>query len=295
MSDIPKILFQKKENVELEFEAFTLESLFSRETEFKYGIEKNHRVDFHHIIYITKGKGKHCIDFIPYTYNPGSMFFISKGQVHAFEINPNNKGYIIIFTEEFLSKNLLHSDTMALYRLYNYHLYSPILEPEKIEKNRVSKLILEIYEEYQYNNDFAKEEILRLLLKLLLLKVERIKQTIEPKIKNAEWISIFNQFKTLVENNYTQTRNANDFAGMLYISYKHLNEVCKAITGNSAKKYIDTFVVLEIKRRLATSDLSINELSYKLGFDEATNLSKFFKKHTHKLPSQFKKILKKES
>ena len=84
-----------------------------------------HRIEFYQIMFITKGLGKHYIDFRPYKYKAGSILFISKGQVHTFEVSSDIDGFLILFTDAFLSKNLIHSDMLSYYRLYNYHLHSP--------------------------------------------------------------------------------------------------------------------------------------------------------------------------
>lgn len=293
MKEIPKISFLKKIKAEIEFEVFTLNSLFLRRDELRFSLDKPHRVDFYHILYITKGTGFHYIDFRPYNFKEGSVLFISKGQVHAFDVRPENDGLLILFTEAFLSKNLIHSDILSFYRLYNYHLHSPIMQREEMGDMDLINIINEIYREYYFSDDFAKEEILRLLLKLLLLKAERVKRTLIPREKNSEWFIKFSVFRNQLEKHFSETRNAKQYAEMINISYKHLNEICKSVTGKTAKAFIDNFVVLEIKRRLAMSDISIKELTYELGFDEPTNLVKFFKKHTLQTPSQFKLTLTK--
>jgi len=293
MEKIPKIPFLKKIKPDIEFEIFRLNSLFSRQDELNFSLDKPHRVDFYHILYITKGKGLHHIDFCPYTFREGSILFISQGQVHAFDGCPENDGFLILFTEAFLSKNLIHSDILSFYRLYNYHLHSPIMQSEEIGNMNFMNIINEIYEEYYFSDDFAKEEILRLLLKLLLLKAERIKRTLIPQERNSEWFIKFGSFRNQLEKNFAETRNAKEYSEMMNISYKHLNEICKSVTGSTAKEFIDNFVILEAKRHLAMSDVSIKELTYELGFDEPTNFVKFFKKHTLQTPSQFKLTLKK--
>lgn len=291
MNDIPNIAFSKKSRIEIDFEIFSIRSLFSRLDRIDNELDKPHRIDFHHIVYITRGSGFHTIDFKPYRYSEGSIYFISKGQVHAFDLQSDADGYIIIFTEEFLTKNLIHADILSFFRLYNYHLQTPIIQPDETGGDVFKSIIKEMYWEYLLSNDFAKEEILRLLLKLLLLRAERINQTRVSKGKNAEWFATFTRFKNHVEQQFAQTRNASDYAKMMNISYKHLNEVCKSITGNTAKTFIDQFIILETKRQLAISDMPVKELTYILGFDEPTNFVKFFKKHTHQSPSQFKKTL----
>ena len=151
----------------------------------------------------------------------------------------------------------------------------------------------EIYQEYKATDTFAKEEILRLLLKLFLLKAERKKRTLIREEKNSEWFIKFGVFRNELEQHFSESRNAKKYARIMNISYKHLNEICRSVTGKTAKKFIDTYVILEIKRRLAISSASVKELTYQLGFDEPTNFVKYFKKHTGQSPSQFRKILTK--
>ncbi len=293
MDQIPEVVFSKKTRTEIDFEIFTIRSLFSRLDKIDVALDQPHRVDFYHVIYIAKGAGLHTIDFKSYPYREGSIYFISKGQVHAFDLQSDADGYIIIFTEAFLTRNLIHSDILSFYRLYNYHLHEPVIQAEESGRDGFKTLVKEMYWEYLLSNNFAKEEILRLLLKLLLLRAERIKQTMAPDGKNAEWFNTFSLFRNHLEKQFAQTRNASDYAKMMNISYKHLNEVCKSITGNTAKAMIDQFIILETKRRLAISDMPVKELTYALGFDEPTNFVKFFRKHTHQSPAQFKKTLTK--
>lgn len=293
MPEVPKVSFLKAKKTEIEFEIFTLNSLFSRQHKLRHPLDKPHRIDFYHILFVTKGTGLHYIDFRPYEYSEGSTLFISKGQVQAFDIDSENDGYLILFTEAFLSKNLIHSDVLSFYRLYNYHLHLPVIHPNQTGIDVFNTIISEIYKEYNYPDNFAKEEILRLLLKLLLLKAERIKRTLIPQEKNAEWFIRFGGFQSLLEKHISQIRNANAYAEMMAVSYKHLNEICKSVAGRTAKEVIDSFLILEIKRHLAISNISVKELSYQLGFDEATNFVKFFKKHTGQSPVQFRKNLTK--
>lgn len=291
MSKIPKVKFFKHIKNKFGFEIKPLQHLFLIKDSLDQPLNKPHRIQFHLIIFITKGSGVHFIDFQPYNYYEGSTLFISKGQIQAFKINPETEGFIILFTEAFLLKNLIHSDLLSLYKLYNSPLQSPVLQHEDIGKNSFSNILNAMLDEYNHTNDFAKEEILRSLLKAFLLKAERVKQTLIPKRKNTELFIDFVTFKNNIEKHSTKTRNAKEYAKMMNCSYKRLNQICRFATGSTAKHFIDKYVVLEIKRHIATSDISIKELSYLMGFDEPTNLVKYFKKHTNQSPSQFRKTI----
>jgi AraC-like DNA-binding protein len=67
-----------------------------------------------------------------------------------------------------------------------------------------------------------------------------------------------------------------------------LNTICREFTSLSAKQFIDQWLVLEIKRQLASSGLSIKEIAHQAGFSEPTNLVKFFKQRTGQTPASFR-------
>lgn len=219
----------------------------------------------------------------------GSLIFISRGQVHSFDVQPDIRGHVVIFTKEFLEKNLIHSEVVSLYRLYNHHLHAPVVPPLETKGEGICELISGINREYFRPDPLAKEEILRSLLKALLLKAERIKKTVNTEQKNAEWFIVFGRFREYLENHITSTRSVQDFAAMLNISTKHLNTVRKAISGCTAKQYLDDFLSLEVKRLLVTSDSSVQEISFNFGIEESTNFVKYLKKHAGVSPAKFRK------
>lgn len=288
-SHIPRIEFFKKRELTLEFEIMTLENLIARSGTLAHPLDQPHRVLFHNILFITAGEGKHHIDFQPYILGPGSLVFISRGQVHAFDVTPDIRGYLILFTSDYLVHNLIHSDVISLYRLYNHHLHTPVMQPDETSREAFLPLLEEMMREFGSSNAFAQEDILRLLLKVLLLKMERIKRTVTAQEKNAEWLIRFGRFQEYLEEHITSTRSVKDYAKMLKMTPKHLNTICKAVSGTTAKQYIDNFMILEIKRLLATSNSSGQEISFDLGFEEPTNFVKYFKKHSGQSPSQFRK------
>ncbi len=291
MTEIPEINFIKQNRVEIEFETFELSRLFARRDQLSHRLDRDHRIHFYILLLITKGSGIHRIDFEPYPYSEGSVILISKEQVHAFDARSRSDGIVILFTEQFLNKHVIHSDILFLHRLFNYHLHTPVIHRQKRAGENLSPIFHQIHDEYYSAENYAKEELLSAQLKILLIKAERIKKPVISKDGKSGWVDLFIRFKNLVSENHTETRNAKDYAAKLNISYKHLNAACKTATGNTPKQFIDTYLILEIKRQLAVSNLSIKELTYHFGFDEPTNFLKFFKKHTQLTPAQFRGTL----
>ncbi len=248
-----------------------------------------HKIKFYFIIVIIEGEYTHFLDFNYYKLTEGSIMFVAKDQVHHFtEDLKFANGFSIVLNSEFLEKKYFLSDTIKLHRLYNYHITNPVIHQHEMNSDGFKMLVNELYKEYTNTNMYAKEEILSTLIHFLLLKAERIQQKrVIPNIK-TNWIQLFNKFTELLDKKHVTTRSSRFYAKELLISYKLLNEVIKKLTNKTAKEFIDHFVTTEIKRYLVSTSLSIKEISYKTGFEEPSNMVKFFKRNTSLTPIQFR-------
>jgi AraC-like DNA-binding protein len=244
-----------------------------------------HRINFFALLIITKGTGTHQIDLKEYEIQEGSVLKISKGQVHAFQKNPTYEGFLILFTEEFLMKFFSKSSIDLISNFYNYHLSPPYFD------NEVDNILLidQIQSEVPLENDFAHNNIIAAFMELFLLKLERSSLESHVPSNKMKHFQTFDQFKNLVETNFSETRNVKDYADELMISTKTLNTCVKEFTLNTAKIFIDNFVILEIKREIMSTNKSLKEISFDTGFDEITNFTKFFKNKTGYSPKEFKK------
>lgn len=251
-----------------------------------------HKIQFYLMIIVTNQAYTHYVDFKYYTLQKGSMLFVAKNQVQHFTKDIKSaKGFCIVINSHFLEQNYFLSKSIRLNRLYNYHLEDPLILPNEVVEDEFITSVEKLYAEYQLPNPFAKEELLRAYIDIILLKAERVKQQHAIRGVKTHWLKVFNQFKSLLEENYLNTRNSRFYASEILVSYKFLNDVVKQATGKTVKAFIDDFVTMEIKRYLASTALSVKEISYKTGFEEPANMTKFFKKNTQQTPLQFRKQL----
>ncbi|WP_239985810.1 MULTISPECIES: AraC family transcriptional regulator [Arenibacter] len=245
---------------------------------------KPHRLSFFALLIVTKGSGSHHVDLKEYPLKKGTVLKIAKGQVHAFEENPSYDGFLIVFTEEFVLQYFSKSSIQFISHLYNYHISKTAVDGSNFNESFIEQL----KDELELENTYAQKNIVAKLLELYLLKLERLSQTDHSPKQQQKHYPVFFEFKNLVEEKYTATRNVKDYADMLSISTKHLNGIVKEFTLNTAKHFIDNLVILETKRAIVSSNYSLKEIGYAVGFDEVTNFTKFFKKHTNTTPKQFK-------
>ncbi len=274
------IQFNKPNDSESNFEITTLKALSENLKKASYDLQKPHIAQQYGIIVITTGIGHHTIDFKKYDFTNGTFLFIAKGQTQTFDFKPGNEGYVVSFSEEFLNGKRNRSQSLSQTWLYNYHTLKPKIQVKSLEQDHFFDIIKRMYHEYQAKNAFAGKEIIQTLLNLLLLESERKKRDEFSNTSQIDYNSIFFQFKNLCEKHYAES---------LSISYKHLNNICKQCINKTAKQFIDDFIIIEAKRCLLSSELSVREISEHTGFDEATNFVKYFKKHTDFSPEKYRK------
>lgn len=285
LKNIPNVAFESAKNKN-DFEFLNLTELFVKIPDISdHNPTQPHRISFFALLIVTKGIGSHQIDLKNYKLKVGTVLKIAKGQVHAFQKNANYEGYLIIFTENFVLNHFSKSSIHIISHLYNYHITSPIATDKMGNEAFLNQIILELKSE----NTYAQKNIFAALLDLYLLRLERQSNTNKLHTKNPKHYTLFIQFKNLVEANYITTRNVKDFAELMYVSTKHLNKVVQDFTLNTAKKFIDMYVILEIKRAIVTTNKSFKEIAFDTGFDEVTNFTKFFKKNMKMSPKEFRK------
>lgn len=100
---------------------------------------------------------------------------------------------------------------------------------------------------------------------------------------------LFNRFMYELEIRYRESRDVAYYANLLSISPKYLNIIAQRITGHTVKALIDHYVVLQLKRSLATENKSAKELAWEYNFSDLSFFCRYFKQHTGVTPQQFRK------
>ena len=290
--DIPHITFNPATTDNFGFEIVSIEKIAKYKNEHKHNPELPHQLKFYNLIFFTQGSGRHFIDFKWYPVQENSLVYLTKDQVNAFEFSEELKGYCIIFTEEYFVNSFSNLTDDFIFRLFNPELFSPILQiPENSDFVTFFNLLLK---EYGNSLSFNHKNIINSLLTILISKAENLKQNLTFQKSDASKVLVYQKFISLIEKNITKSRSANFYAKELAISYKHLNNICKELINKTAKNVIDDFIILQAKRNLINSKINSSELAYKLGFEDPTNFTKYFKKNTGLTPKSFLKSLSKD-
>lgn len=285
------IKFENKQNPNARFDIVKLEDILVKE-DINHSPFDFHKVEFYVIILIEEGKGFHTIDFTDFGYKKGTVLSVRKDQIHKFHNNSSVKGTVLIFTDDFMVSYLDELVALKSLQLFNEMLSSPTLQLSDIDFSEIFGILNRMHDEYFSKNDKYSQGILRSELHILVTKLFRLKSDSNGAVYSRRYLSEFIEFQTLVENNAHNTIKVIDYADMMNVSTKTLNNIVKDVVSCSAKEFIDEISLKQIKRLLINTQLSVKEIAFTSGFDEASNFYKYFKHRTNLTPEQFRSSFK---
>lgn len=226
-----------------------------------------HRHDFWQIILITDGSGIHQIDFESYKVKPRQVFIIKPGQVHRWNMNSNIKGIIVEFGR---TSQLLNSPDEAIL-------------PQKDFSTLVMLTTIMMSESASKGAD--ADISLRALLTSFLIQLERH----TPQLDKNKSTTILESFRSLVEKNFRKEHRVEFYSDKLGITSKALTMQVSRALGKSPRAIIQERFMMEARRYLAFSSMSISEVGFELGFEDANYFTRFFKSHEKLTPAAFRK------
>ena len=146
------------------------------------------------------------------------------------------------------------------------------------------------------NNVFRNTIIKNRLQNLLLESFDKMQRFAARRPRTPETTTrqteLFHRFVTLVQAHSSQEREVSFYADKLCISTRYLSTIVRTVARSSAKEFIDRSVLLEIKMLLQSTDLSVQEIAYRLHFPDQSYLGRYFKKHTGESPTEYRNTKK---
>ena len=198
-------------------------------------------------------------------------------------------GYKLIFHPDFLQGYPL-AKTIHNYSFFSYSTNKALFLSDK-EEQIVLNLFRSIEQECQNNTDQFSQDVLIANIELLLVHIDRYynRQFLTRKNISNDTLSkmeeILNRY---FEAEHTQLPTVQYIADQLNLSPTYLSDLLKNLTGLTAQQHIHEKLIEKAKELLFTSNLSVSEIAYQLGFEFPQSFNKLFKKKTNLTPLEFK-------
>ncbi len=258
--------------------------------------EVNWVLDFYHVSVKCGVNGKIKYGQQGYDFDEGVMFFISPNQVFRIEADPvqleKRSGWMLLIHPDFLWNTPL-AKTIKQYEYFDYAVNEALFLSEKEEKT-MNGIVENIRQEYHSNIDKFTQGIIISHLETLLNYSERFyhRQFITRKITNHQILTrledILNDYLKSGHQLEKGLPTVQYLAGALNVSPKYLSSLLKTLTGQTAQQHIHEKLIEKAKEKLSTTDLSVSEIAYELGFGHPQSFSKLFKTKTSLSPLEFR-------
>lgn len=201
-------------------------------------------------------------------------------------------GYFIFFESEFLDK-FFNEQNFIFKFSYFHNTENPLyLEIDNNDKDSIFSLFESIHFEIR-NLQQDSEHLVRAYLYQLLIKLNRLYTTLDPKFNSKLLTNDYLlKFRSKLEKDIKKHNNVQYYADILGISRTYLNKLCVDFYAKTCIQVIRERLALEIKKELLYSTKTITEICFEYQFSDAPNFIRFFKKMTLLTPQQFRVLSK---
>ncbi len=232
-----------------------------------------------------------------YDYDSGTMVFLSPNQIFSpqnLQISKDSKGWTLLFHPDLIRKSEL-GKSISQYSFFSYES-NEALQISEEEKEFITQLKKRIESEYLQNIDKYTQDLIIMNLESIIKYCKRYysRQFYTRTNLNKDYIIKFERFleyyftsNELITKGIPSIKQCGEALNM---SGHYLSDLLKNETGKSAKELIHLKLTEKAKNILLTTNLSINEVAYDLGFEYPNHFSKLFKVKTGMSPSEYRNL-----
>jgi len=250
----------------------------------------------YYTISLKRGVSKMFYGQQQYDFDEGVLYFMAPNQVLRVNNNPNDalqrSGWLLLIHPDFLWNTPL-ATKIKRYEFFDYAVNEALFLSEK-EEDILNNIIQNIRQEYHTNIDKFSQDIIISQIETLLNYSERFyqRQFITRKITNHQILDRLEKLLGDYFNNQDLVSRGlptvKFIAESLHVTPGYLSSVLKVLTGQSTQQHIHDKLIEKAKEKLSTTDLSVGEIAYELGFEHPQSFSKLFKTKTNLSPLEFR-------
>ncbi|OJV54172.1 MAG: AraC family transcriptional regulator [Bacteroidetes bacterium 43-16] len=248
-------------------------------------------------ISLKRGVGKMKYGQQQYDFDEGVMYFLSPGQVLTIEPNPSSteqrSGWIIKVHPDLLWHTPL-AKTIDQYEFFDYAVHEALFLSDK-EEEVLNGIVANIKQEYGNNIDQFSAQIIVSQIETLLNYANRFYQRqFITRAKSSH--QLLEKMESLLDHYFNDHTNmglpsVQYLSEQLHVSKGYLAAMLKLLTGLNTQQHIHEKLIEKAKEKLATTQLTVSEIAYELGFEHPQSFSKLFKSKTNQSPLEFRASL----
>ena len=256
-------------------------------------LHTEYTLGFYKVVFKKVISGKILYGKTKYDHENGSIYFVKPNQIiEMSDLVFAEKSFMIYFHEDFLINHPLHND-IKKYGFFDYEVNEALhLSPS--EEATLWELFNKTRQEYYNNQDEFSKDIMLTHIDSILKYCQRFykRQFLNRTVMSGTTVSKFTEALKLYFENGSFQKNGlpsvKYMAEKLSLSPRYLSDLLRQETGKTALEHIHLALVLEAKNLLMSTDKTVAETAYELGFENPPYFSRLFKKEVGLTPTEYR-------
>jgi AraC family transcriptional activator of pobA len=248
------------------------------------------RTDYYALILCLAGSCQKIVDHHTFEVLPNTIHLVAPGQLNSYNHTSSDlKLKMLFFKRSFLDDLQISHEIVEQLLLVNPD-YPPVFDLDQPTTSSMLQLLLDIEREQQTALAFHLQIIRCRIIELLFRMNRACERCVmnSPKVFHRNF-QLLHQFRKLVDQHFKEHNKVETYARLLNITPKHLSDVVKQESGDTALTIIHQRILREAQFLLVYSDASIKEITGFLNFDSSSHFGRFFKNKTGINPNEFRK------
>lgn len=249
-----------------------------------------HRHDFFQMLWLDQGGGTLRCDLSTFEFEGPCLAFFAPGRLHAWDHEIEPRGIMFGFPQSFFHADTDHPGLIG--RLdFLHEAHCPLLTLTGAEAENMARNFSHLLEEAA-NELPGRDDIVRALITIILSKARqhlhvRDQSAGRPRAETPI-ATLAQRFRIALDKHFPRLQKVSDYARTLQVSRSHLNEELRQHTGRSASDHIHDRLLLEARRLLVYSPLTVAQIAYELQFQDPSYFGRFFRLRTGMSPGAFR-------
>ena len=265
-------------------------------TEFPKYVGVMHRHQFVEVVYILSGEAVHTVGDREYTVKSGDVVVINCGVPHKFTASTTGElfvAYDLMFGLDFVSPNTKTDATFE--SLKDSYLFGPLFPTAEMPDIHIcgkrygsyGDLFTRIYHALKGKErgyiELSRAYVIELIVKILRDMGRNSAKELTSENKKAIFAAI-----SYMERRYNTPLDLEDIAAQVFLSPEYFRKLFKKMTGESVRTYLHKLRIDEACRLLTVTDLSIQDISLAVGYQDMKSFYQTFKQTTGKTPKEYR-------
>lgn len=266
-----------------------IETIADRSKLYDWKIRPHAHRDLHQLLVILDGGGEMRAESSAYAFQAPALLIVPAGVVHAFVFRKDTRGYVVTVADTALAD--LARRERSFRALFDAAL--PVdLTRSALEAHELEEAVVRLQREFTWSapaHATATEARLVTLLVSAVRATHEITGTHKGNGARGPRAALVARFREAVESNLRSGWAVNRYAKTLGVTPSQLRAACLEVTGEPPMRIVHDRLILEAKRSLMYTSMTVSETAYDLGFSDPAYFSRFFSERVGCSPAAFRR------